>query len=58
MLAETFRALLKQERQAEKTYSELLANISDITARQKLQQIHREKLRHVQLVERLLEIVE
>ena len=58
MLAEQFAALLAKEREAEKACAELLESIGDLNARRELQQIHREKVRHVQLVERLLEIVE
>ena len=58
MLAETFQQLLEQEQQAEKLYCELSSQVSDLNAKQQVQQIHREKLRHVQLVERLLEIVD
>lgn len=58
MLAERFRALLEQEREAEQVYAELAAKVADLNAREQIRQIHREKLRHVELVERLLEIVE
>ena len=58
MLAESFRDLLEQERQAERTYAELVARADDPEVRRQLKLILREKQRHVQLVERLLEIVE
>ena len=58
MLAEKFRALLETECQAEKVYAELADQITDVMARRQVEQIHLEKRRHVQLVERLLEIVE
>jgi len=58
MLAESFRDLLEQERQAERTYAELVARADDPEVRRQLELILREKQRHVQLVERLLEIVE
>ncbi len=58
MLAEKFRELLEQERQAEGVYAGLSEQVTDPAAREHIQQIHREKLRHVQLVERLIEIVE
>ena len=58
MLAESFRDLLEQERQAERTYAELVARADDPGVCRQLELILREKQRHVQLVERLLEIVE
>ncbi len=58
MLAEKFRELLDQERKAEGVYAGLSAQVTDPTTREHIQQIHRDKLRHVQLVERLIEIVE
>jgi len=58
MLAERFHKLLCQEQQAERAYAELADKTGDTSARRQLEQIHREKARHVQLVERLLEIVE
>ena len=58
MLAEQFAELLAREQEAEKACAELLDNTSDLNARRQLQQIYREKVHHVQLVERLLEIVE
>lgn len=58
MLAETFHALLEKEREAEKLYAGLAGQITDPSTRRHVEQIHREKLHHVKLVERLLEIVE
>lgn len=58
MLAEKFEALLATEREAEKVCANLAAEITDPAAREQVEQMHREKRRHVQLVERLLEIVE
>ncbi len=58
MLTETFQSLLEKEREAEKLYAKLAGQITDPAARKQVEQIHREKLHHVQLVERLLEIVE
>jgi rubrerythrin len=58
MLAEKFQALLATEREAEKVCANLAAQMIDPAAREQVEQIHREKQRHVQLVERLLEIVE
>lgn len=58
MLAEQFQILLDQERQAEKLYTDLAGQVTDPADRQEIQQISREKGRHVQLVNRLLEIVD
>ena len=58
MLTETFQGLLERERQARDAYADLIAQASDPEAREQLEQIHREKQRHVELVERLLEIVQ
>ena len=58
MLTERFRQLLEQERQAEMLSAEMVGQVSDPAARQQLEEMHRDKLRHVQLVERLLEILE
>ncbi len=58
MLTETFQGLLEQERQARDVYANLTAQVSDPEARKQVEQIHREKQHHVELVERLLEIVQ
>jgi rubrerythrin len=58
MLADSFRDLLDQERQAESTYAELLSRTENAEAREQIEDLLREKKRHIQLVERLLEIVE
>ena len=58
MLRDQFQALLVQEQQAEKVYAELVARITDSELLQQVQQLHRDKQRHIRLTERLLEIVE
>jgi len=58
LLREQFEELLSQERQAARGYAELAAKIDDPAVRQQLQQVQREKQRHIELTERLLEIVE
>ncbi len=58
MLGEQFQSLLETELAAEKAYCELIGQIADPSIRQDVEQIHRDKLRHVQLAERLVEIVE
>jgi hypothetical protein len=58
MLADQLRRLLCQERQAASLAGELAGQVGDDSSRRQLEEMHRDKLRHVQLVERLLEIVE
>ncbi len=58
MLAERFEALLEQERQAAQAYADLADQVSDPAAKEQFELIRREKLRHIELAERLLEIVE
>ena len=58
MLAEQFRNLLAAERQAENACAELAEQVDDPQLKERLQQFCREKQRHVELAERLLEIVE
>ena len=58
MLAEKFQQLLDTERQAEKVCASLSEELKDHAASGQIAQLHREKQRHIQLVQRLLEIVE
>lgn len=58
MLAERFRELLDQEQQAGELCAALAGRLDDSDVRQQLEEIHRDKLRQVQMIERLLEIVE
>ena len=58
ILRERFELLLQQERQAEKMYAELSAKVTDAAMREQIEQLRREKQRHVALTERLLELVE
>jgi rubrerythrin len=58
MLREQFLALLDKERQAERLYAELSARLTDPVLRRQIEQLHRDKERHIALAERLLEIVE
>lgn len=57
-LAEQFHALLSQEQQVEETYARLLPQVTDPGALAQLQHIRRDKQRHIQLAQRLLEIVQ
>jgi len=58
MLAERFEALLEAQRRAESVYAHLAERITDPALREQVEEIGREKHRHVRLTERLLEIVE
>jgi len=53
-----FRALLQLEQQAEQVYAQMLAQVQDAKMRQQIEQLHKDKLKHIRLTERLLEIVE
>ena len=57
-LAEQFEGLLAKERAAAVQYADLASKCSDPARREQAEALRREKLRHVQLAERLLEIVE
>lgn len=57
-LREQFQTLLAREQYAAEIYGELAAKLQDAKIRQQVEQLHREKLRHIRLTERLLEIVE
>lgn len=57
MLREQFLALLEQQRQAAQIYADL-AETGDEGIREQLQQLQNDKNRHIQLTERLLEIVD
>ena len=58
MLAERFGALLEYQRRAERVYTDLASQLTEGSLRREVEQICREKQRHVALVQRLLEIVE
>ncbi|HUS47210.1 MAG TPA: hypothetical protein VM098_03760 [Phycisphaerae bacterium] len=57
-LAEVFGALLAKEQQAAKLCADLEAKAADPAFRQEIGQLRREKQRHVELTQRLLEIVQ
>jgi rubrerythrin len=57
-LRERFHSLLAKERQAADAYAELAAQTVDDELRKQIEQLHRDKLKHIRLAERLLEIVE
>jgi rubrerythrin len=58
LLREQVAALLEKERQAERVYADLAAKQSDPRLRKQLEELHRDKHRHIALAERLLEILE
>jgi len=58
MLRERFQDLLASEHQAIKAYVELAARTTDPDILKKVEHLLRDKQRHVELTERLLEIVE
>ena len=58
ILAEKFQTLLATQHQAEQACESLAAQLTDPAAKEQLAQMQREKLRHIELVERLLEIVD
>jgi rubrerythrin len=57
-LAEQFRRLLDSEQQVQQTYAELAAELTDPAQRSQIEQLAREKYRHVEMARRLLEMVE
>ncbi len=58
MLRERFEALLEQEQQALAAYEKLIDRVGEGEPREQVEQLCRDKRRHVELVQRLLEIVE
>ena len=57
LLREQFQTLLTQQQQALMACGELLRSVQDPAVREQVQQLHREKQRHIELTERLLEII-
>lgn len=57
LLREQFQTLLAQEQEALAAYADLAAKVNDRAIREQLEQLSRDKQRHVELTERLLEIV-
>ncbi len=58
MLRDRFQDLLDLEQQALEAYEELASQNSDPKILQKVEHLRRDKQRHIELTERLLEIVE
>jgi len=57
-LAEQFNALLDQQQHAADHYETVAAQTSDPQMKHQMEQVCREKKRHIQLTQRLLEIVD
>jgi rubrerythrin len=57
-LTAQFEQLLAQQRQAAGAYAALADQVTDPTVKDQVRQLCRDKQRHVELTERLLEIVE
>ena len=57
MLAEQFERLLLKQREVAQAYQELLKQVEDPGLRSQLDEICRQKIRDIQMSERLLEIV-
>ena len=58
VLAEQFAKLLAQAEQAEQMYAGIADQTDDPDLREQFQELSREKRRHVEMTERLLEIVD
>ena len=57
-LREQFESLLVKEKQAAESYGKLAIDLNDPTLREKLDQLCRDKHKHIRLTERLLEILD
>ncbi len=57
-IAEQFLALLEMEKQAHQMYFDLATRLTDPEALKQVRQLLHDKQRHIQLIQRLLEIVE
>jgi rubrerythrin len=58
ILREQFQQLLRKEREAEQAYADLAGKVTDPAVREQIDQLRRDKQRHIALTERLLELVE
>lgn len=58
LLREQVQELLAAERQAEAAYANLAQGASDPVLKEQLEQLCRDKQRHIRLAERLLEILD
>lgn len=58
MLREQIEDLLARQQEAEQMYARLAGYVSDADAREQIDQVRRQKRKHIVLTERLLEILE
>ena len=58
LLREQCQALLDAERQAEQTYADLVTKIDNLPLREQIVDLLRDKQHHIELTERLLEILD
>ena len=58
LLSDRFQELLARQQQAARAYADLAESLKDPGLCEQFRQIGREKLRHIHLTERLLEIVQ
>lgn len=58
MLREQFEKLLNQQREAEQIYARLSGYVSDASYRNRIDEVRRQKRKHIILTERLLELLE
>ena len=58
LLRERFESLLKIEQEVQRAYEDLASLVDDPHGRQQIQQLARDKQRHIELTQRLLEMVE
>jgi rubrerythrin len=56
-IAEQFQTLMQLTDQAQRNYAQMSLETSDPAISQKLLQLHKDKQRHIRLIQRLLEIV-
>ena len=58
LLRERFESLLKAEQQARLAYEEVARLVPDPSRQEQIQQLIRDKQRHIELTRRLLELVD
>jgi len=57
VLREQVQTLLEKERQAERAYADMASKVGEASLKAQIEQLRRDKQRHIQLAERLLEIL-
>jgi len=58
LLAEQFERLLAEAQQAERMYAGIAEETDDAGLKEQFQELRRDKRRHIEMTERLLEIVD